>query len=182
MAGMRAYKVLNGGRSEFTGLEWPLPAAGQPGRWVHADGPLALCVNGIHASTTEQLPHWLGAEIWEIELDGDVLVEDAALVASTARLLRKIDAWDEPARRRFAEACLERARTIADRYPSGEGLVTALERALSLASAAAAGYWTAVLTGESETGRRSGRDYDEAFLRERAIQAQWLRLELQLTD
>ena len=179
---MHAYKVLNGGRSEFTGLQWPLPAAGRPGQWVHANGPLALCVNGIHASTTEQLPHWLGAEIWEIELDGDVVVADAALVASSARLVRRIDAWDELARRRFAQACLERACAIAERYPAGEGLVDNVRYAINSAAAAPAGYWTAVLAGESDTGRRAGRDYDEAFLRERAIQAQWLRRELDLTD
>jgi hypothetical protein len=179
---MHAYKVLNAGRSEFTGLVWPLPAGGEPGQWVHAEGPLALCVNGIHASTTEQLPHWLGAEIWEIELDGEVVVADAALVASRARLLRRIDAWDEPTRRRFAQRCLERACAIAERYPAGEGLVDNVRHAMNSAAAAPAGYWTAVLAGESDTGRRAGRDYDEGFLRERTLQAQWLRRELQLAD
>lgn len=179
---MRAYKVLKDGRSEFTGLRWPLPAGGHPGEWVYAPGALRLCVNGIHASTTEQLPHWLGTEIWEIELGADVLREEAALVAAQGRLVRRIDAWDEPTRRRFAEACLERAREIARRYPAGQGLVVKVEHTLSWAGAAPAGYFTAMLAGESDTGRHAGRDYDRAFLRERALQAQWLRRELQLTD
>lgn len=179
---MRAYKVLKEGRSEFTGWRWPLPAGGQPGAWVHVEGTLTLCVNGIHASTMEQLPHWLGTEIWEIELGGEVLREEAALVASQGRLLRRIDAWDEPTRRRFAEACFERAQEIADRYPAGEGLVDKVEHTLSWAGAAPAGYFTAMLAGESDTGRHSGPDYDQAFLRERAIQADWLRRELELAD
>ena len=39
-----------------------------------------------------------------------------------------------------------------------------------------------MLAGESATGVHSGRDYDAAFIRERARQAQWLRDELQLVD
>jgi hypothetical protein len=179
---MRAYKVLKDGRSEFTGWAWPLPAGARPGDWVHADGPIGLCQNGVHAASTDQLPQWLGAEIWEIELDGEIIREEAALVASRARLIRRIDAWDEPARRRFAEACLGRARELAGRYPAGSGLVEKVEHTLSWAGAAPAGYFTAMLAGESVTGRHAGPDYDEAFVRERAVQAEWLRRELGLGD
>src|ERR1700761_4910024 len=105
---MLAYKVLRDGRSEFTGWRWPLPEPGQPGEWVHAAGPIALCVNGIHAASTEQLPHWLGTEIWEIELGGDVVRDEAALVASRARLVSRVDAWDEAMQQRFAEMCADR--------------------------------------------------------------------------
>jgi hypothetical protein len=179
---MRAYKVLRDGRSEFTGWRWPLPDAQQPGEWVHAEGKIGLCVNGIHAANPEQLPHWLGTEIWEIELGGEVVREEAALVASQGRLLRKLDAWDETMRRRFAEMCLSRAREIADGYPAGSGLVTKVEHTLSWAGAAPAGYFTAMLAGASATGIHSGPDYDAAFIRERARQAQWLRDALQLVD
>jgi hypothetical protein len=177
---MQAYKVLQDGRSEFTGWRWPLPDSQRPGEWVHADGPIALCVNGIHAANTEQLPHWLGTEIWEIELAGQVIQEEAALVASEARLLRRLHAWDEAMRRRFAEMCLGRAREIAEEYPAGSGLVTKIEHIVSWAGAAPAGYFSAMLAGESVSGVHSGRDYDIAFLLERARQAQWLRDELEL--
>jgi hypothetical protein len=179
---MRAYKVLRDGRSEFTGWRWPLPEAERPGEWVRTDGPIVLCVNGIHAASPEQLPHWLGTEIWEIELGGQVVREEAALVASQARLVRKLDAWNETMRRRFAEMCLGRARAIAVRYPTGSGLVTKVEHTMSWAGAAPAGYFTAMLAGESVAGAHAGPDYDAAFLRERARQAQWLRDELQLID
>jgi hypothetical protein len=177
---MHAYKILKDGRSEFTGWRWPLPDGDRLGEWVHAAGPIALCVNGIHASTPEQLPHWIGTELWEIELAGEVLEDDAALVASQARLLRRVDGWDEPMRGRFAEMCLERARELADDYPAGAGLVTKVEHTLSWAGAAPAGYFTAMLAGERDSGARAGSDYDAAFLRERARQARWLREQLKL--
>lgn len=179
---MHAYKILKDGRSEFTGWRWPLPDADQPGQWVHVEGSIALCVNGIHASTPAQLPHWLGTELWEIELAGNVLEDEAALVASQARLLCRVDAWDEPMRGRFAEMCLARARELADGYPAGGGLVTKVEHTLSWAGAAPAGYFTAMLAGESDSGARAGADYDAAFLRERSRQARWLREQLKLTD
>jgi hypothetical protein len=179
---MRAYKVLRDGRSEFTGWRWPLPQAERPGEWVHANGSIGLCVNGIHAASPEQLPHWLGTEIWEIELDGEVVREEDALVASQARLVRKLHAWDETMQRRFAEMCLRRAEEIAVGYPAGSGLVSKVEHTLSWAGAAPAGYFAAMLAGERATGAHSGPDYDAAFVRERARQAQWLRDELQLVD
>jgi hypothetical protein len=179
---MRAYKVLRDGRSEFTGWRWPLPDAERPGEWVHADGPISLCVNGIHAASPQQLPQWLGTEIWEIELGGEVVREEAALVASRARLMRRLDAWDEAMQRRFAEMCLHRAREIAEGYPAGSGLVSKVEHTLSWAGAAPAGYFTAMLAGESATGVHSGPAYDAAFMSERARQAQWLRAELALVD
>lgn len=177
---MRAYKVLRDGRSEFTGWQWPLPSPEQPGEWVHASGPIALCVNGIHAATAEQLPHWLGTDIWEIELGGNVVREEAALVASQARLLRRVEAWDETTRRRFAEMCLHRARSIAGSYPAGAGLVTKVEHTLSWAGAAPAGYFTAMLAGARASRAHRGADYDAAFLAERAHQAGWLQAELEL--
>lgn len=177
---MHAYKVLRDGRSEFTGWQWSLPDGDQPGAWVHAEGAIAVCINGIHASTPEQLPHWLGAELWEIELGGDILEHEAALVASQGRLLRRVDGWDEPTRGRFAEMCLERARELADGYPAGAGLVTKVEHTLSWAGAAPAGYFTAMLAGERASGEHAGPDYDVAFLRERSRQARWLRDQLKL--
>lgn len=178
---LRAYKVLNRGRSEFTGCQWPLPTEAGPGDWLTAEGPLELCVNGIHASTLDQLPQWLGRELWELEVGGQVVETEPALVARRARLIRRVDEWDEPARVAFASACEQRARAIAERYPPGRELLTGkIEPFTPLGMAAAVGYWTALLSAESATGRRAGPDYDVAFARERATQAAWLRDELGL--
>ena len=63
----------------------------------------------VHSCT-----HWLGTELCEIELGGEILEDEVALVASEGRLLRRVDASDETMRGRFAEICLERARDLAD--------------------------------------------------------------------
>jgi hypothetical protein len=178
--GLRAYKVLSGGRSSFTGSAWPLPAADQPGAWVHATRPLGLCRRGIHACTADQLPQWLGAEIWEIELAGEVLYEEPAVVAEKGRLVHKIGAWDEHAHVQFADTCLTRAREITAAYPAGGPFVAKVEHCVSWGGAAPAGYFTAMLAGESATGQHAGPDFDAAFARERALQAVWLKRELDL--
>lgn len=179
---MRAYKVLNKGRSEFTGWHWPLPSRDRPGEWVTAQGELALCHNGIHASTVQQLPHWLGMELWEIELAGEIRHEEAALLASRARLVAKIETWDAAMRKAFAAWCLQRAQEIARDYPPGEGLVAKVAHTLWWGGAAPAGYFTAMLAGEAVTGRHAGEDYDANFLAERARQSRWLARELALAS
>jgi hypothetical protein len=180
---LRAYKVLRDGRSEFTGLCWPLPVGERPGAWVHADGPLELCVRGIHSCTADQLPQWLGSEIWEVELGGEIMPSEPAVLSMQARLVRRLEAWDPDAHVRFALHCAERAHATIARYPDGEELFTIkIEPFSKLGMAAAVGYWTALLAGECATGRRSGPDYDAAFARERALQAEWLKRELALAS
>lgn len=178
---VRAYKVLNDGRSSFTGSVWPLPAGDRPGAWVHAQAPLGLCRSGIHACTAEQLPQWLGTEIWEVELAGEVLHEEPAIVAEKARLVHQIEGWNARAHVTFATVCLQRAREIAATYPAGSELVAKVEHCVSWGGAAPAGYFTAMLAGERATGRHGGPDFDAAFARERAFQAAWLKRELHLT-
>ncbi|HTX84178.1 MAG TPA: hypothetical protein VME44_18490 [Streptosporangiaceae bacterium] len=179
---MRAYKVLNGGRSPFTASRWPLPSDEGPGAWVEVDGPIGLCTNGVHAASTEQLPHWLGMELWELELDGEIVRDQAALVASRARLVRQVTAWDEPMRQQYARWCLTRAQEISESYPAGAGLVAKVSHTIWWGGAGPAGYFTAMLAGESATGLHRGTDYDIAFLAERALQADYLRRELGLAD
>lgn len=175
---MRAYKVLNRGRSDFTGFRWPLPEGDAPGEWVSAEGELELCHNGIHASTVQQLPHWLGIELWEIELAGEIRHAEAALLAARGRLVAKVQAWDEPRRQSFARWCLQRAQEIAAGYPAGSGLVSKVAHTIWWGGAAPAGYFTAMLAGEAVTGRHSGEAYDAAFLAERRLQSAWLAREL----
>jgi hypothetical protein len=178
-----AYKVLRGGRSGFTGWHWPLPDGDRPGDWVCATGPLALCRNGIHASTVDRLPQWLDEDLWRIELDGEVLATDPALLAARARLVGKVDEWDEGARLAFCCDCAQRGHELAARYPAASEVVTVkIEPFSELGMAGPVAYWTALLAGQSASDRRDGPEYDVAFARERAFQARWLRRELGLTD
>ena len=178
---MLAYKVLSEGRSRFTGWAWPLPDGDRPGAWVQASGPLQLAANGVHACTVAQLPQWLGAEMWRIELDGEIVETEPALLAARGRLLARVAEWDRDAQVAFGQACAERARSLSRDVPDGEQALEKIERFARLGRAAPTGYWTAVLAGQRAGGRRSGPEYDEAFAQERAAQAAWLQSELSLS-
>ena len=105
---MIAYKFLRrDGTGVFTRHAWPLPAGTRPGGWVEA--PVDPCRSGIHACRLGDLPLWLGSELYEIELGGDIVEERTKVVASRGRLLRRIDAWDEALGRAFMDDCAARA-------------------------------------------------------------------------
>jgi len=106
-----AYKFLRpDGRSVFTGFEWPLPDD-TPGAWVEA--PVVPCRSGIHACRTADLPLWLGRSLYEVELAGDIVEERTKVVASRARLLRRIDAWNDDLRDSYTRDCADRAHVLA---------------------------------------------------------------------
>jgi hypothetical protein len=108
---MIAYKFLRaGGTSPFTGFAWPLPE-GEPAPWI--DSPVEPCRSGIHACRRDDLPLWLGRELYELELDGEIVEEPAKLVASRARLVRRIDAWDDRLRDEYTRTCADRAHELA---------------------------------------------------------------------
>jgi hypothetical protein len=107
-----AYKFTGrAGQSTFTGFRWPLPQAGERGDWVRAS-TAEVCVAGIHACRVEQLPHWLGRELWVIELAGEVTESAYKLVAPAGRLVSRVGGWPS-AERAFAEDCAARTRDLA---------------------------------------------------------------------
>jgi hypothetical protein len=174
---MRAYKFLRrDGTNLLTRFRWPI------GEWVEADGPLAWCTNGIHACRVIDLPHWLGQELWLMELDGEILTAPDAIVGRRARLVERIGAWSGGVAQEFADSCARRATALAASAP------TVTERASDAAADAAIGwvsgaaYVTAVVAGEVASGRRQGSLYQHHFLAERARQAWWLRDRLVLRD
>ena len=108
---MIAYKFLRpDGTGVFTGFSWPLPNHG-PGPWVEAD--VEPCRSGIHACRPEHLPLWAGPILYEMELDGEILEERMKVVASRARLTRRIEEWDQPMRERYTRMCGDRAHELA---------------------------------------------------------------------
>jgi hypothetical protein len=180
---MRAYKwLLAGGRSAFTGFRWPLPQGGQPGPWVEVTAPLALCRNGVHACRVDQLPHWLGPELWIVQLDGQVVEFDHVLVSSRARLVGTVHSWSAWGRPDFARDCARQAQGMRQPWWRVDHLADVLECA-EKGDAPVAGYITAALAGEvAAGGGRGGPDYDRGFLAERTRQAQWLAERLGLVD
>ena len=104
---MIAYKFLRrDGTGVFTRFAWP-----SPGEWV--DAPIVPCRSGIHACRVADLPLWLGRELYEVELDGEIVEEPTKVVASRARLVRRIDEWDDALRDAYTRDCADRAHALA---------------------------------------------------------------------
>ena len=104
---MIAYKFLRpDGTGAFTGFSWPLLNGG-PSAWVEArEDP---CRSGIHACrrSTSALGR---PRLYEAELDGEILEHRSKLIASRARLTRRIEAWEADARALHPHVRRPRAR------------------------------------------------------------------------
>ncbi len=174
---MRAYKFLRrDGTTLLTGFTWPV------GEWVEVDGPLAWCHNGVHACRIQDLPHWLGQELWAIELDGEVLSAPDSIVARRARLVGRIDAWSGGVAQEFGESCARRAKALADGNPSATGRAGDAEADAAIGWISAAAYVTAAVAGEVASGSQSGPLYQHYFLAERTRQSWWLQDRLELSE
>jgi len=111
---MKAYKFLtHGGTGRFSDFRWPLPTNGGSGDWVEAGEALEDCRTGVHACTPRQMLDWIDDELWEIELDGEIVERDAMIVAQRGRLLARVTAWDDRTAQEFADACAWRSREFA---------------------------------------------------------------------
>ncbi len=107
---MIAYKFLaQGAVAPFTGFRWPLPG-GAPGTWVEAAGRRPDL--GIHACLPRDLAYWLEAELWRVELSEPVADGQRQVIASRARLLDRVSAWNAETAAEFA---LEAALMARDR-------------------------------------------------------------------
>lgn len=73
--------------------------------WVSAEG--------LSACERRHLPLWIWEELWEIELDGDVVERAHKLRASRARLTRQVDTWSPDVGKAFARECARRAAAHA---------------------------------------------------------------------
>jgi len=169
---MIAYKFLRrDGSSVFTGFRWPLPD-GAPGAWV--DAPVDPCRSGIHACLPAGLPYWIGRSLYEVELAGDIVEEPTKLVASRARLLRAVTAWNDGLRDEYTRMCADRAHSLA------------------LGASPPLGEWDAVIEpsvaeGPALLGFVAARIAEErhgidAYNAERARQTAWLVERLGLQD
>jgi hypothetical protein len=150
---MIAYKFLRaGGVGPFSGYSWPLPSDGQPGEWVEARRSPSSCTAGVHACAIDDLPVWLGAELWRAELDGEVVRHRTKLVAQRGRLVERVSGWDDEAAREFARACAARAREHAK---ATRGSPERIARAEAYA-------------GDAEVEAESGRPATVAYIAARA--------------
>jgi hypothetical protein len=162
---VKAYKFLRrDGTGVFTRHPWPQPAAGAPGDWVEA--PLVPCRSGIHACRLGDLPLWLGRDLFEVELGGEIAEERTKVVASRGRLVRRIGAWDDAARDAYTRDCADRAHAlVAAAGPDFAAWDTVIEPSTA-EGPALLGFVAARIAEE--------RDGPEAYHAERARQVAWL--------
>jgi hypothetical protein len=155
-----AYKFLAAGAvGPFTGFRWPV------GEWVEAGG-VDPCLEGIHACRVRDLPVWLGRELWEIELAGDVLERERKLVAQRGRLTRRIDSWNERLAYEYGRFCAQRTRERVGFLPVLGGYVADVDRFVAQRRIPIAGFAAARAAEQ--------RDGPAAYAEERLAQAAWL--------
>ena len=131
---MKAYKFLaDGGTGRFSDFRWPLPVDGAFGDWVDAGEILEDCRSGVHACKPRQLLDWIDDELWDIELDGEIIERDVMIVAQRGRLLSRVAAWNDSTAQEFADACAWRARGFAFRALRRLGLTEEAERLVATA-------------------------------------------------
>jgi hypothetical protein len=125
---MRTFKFLDpNGATVFTGSSWPRPTGDGPGSWVEAPS-VRPCHSGIHACEVGDLAYWIGAELWEIELDGEIERSHHKVVAPRGRLVRRIDAWADEVAAQLPRWCAWRTRDHAVEVLAGVGLDPWAER------------------------------------------------------
>jgi hypothetical protein len=179
-------KVLNeNGTTYHSGRgRWHLPKNGKPGRWMPViKGDLEPCVNGYHLCRPADLIHWIGPAVFEAEYDGKrVDVDDQAetkVVVRRARLIRRLNGWNERTLRLFAVECAERVLPIFERErPSDDRPRRALEVARRYANGEAteeelAAAWNAVWDAAWDAAGAAARDAVRDAVRDAARAAAW---------
>ena len=145
------YKVLNDDGTPYHGGsgQWHLPDGDTPGEWMPRIDNIVPCESGYHLCREGDLLQWLGPAIFEAEYRGEVIETDDKIVVSEARLIRRLDAWNERTARLFACDCAERVAHLNDdprvqntidvarRYANGEASDKELGAAWAAARAAA---------------------------------------------
>jgi len=127
---MIAYKFLRSGRTGlFSAFQWP-----EPGVWVHAEPDMVACKRGIHACRPSDLPWWLADELWEIELEGHVQVDEHKIVAPAGRLRAQIEGWTPACSQEYANACAWRAHERAVQALTRSGHASAADQLAACAT------------------------------------------------
>lgn len=128
------FKVLGPERMPVHGGsgQWP-----ERGAWTTPiQGALVARRRGYHLCRTQDLPRWLGPEIWAVAYAGEVLACEDTLVVRTARLLHRFETWNDVSRRLFAADCAEHVLALFERTRPGDDR---LRRAIAVARGYARG-------------------------------------------
>ena len=126
------YKVLGSNGKPYHGGAgtWSLPSSDGPGDWMP---PMEVipCRSGYHLCRgAKHLIHWLGPEIYAAESRGEVVEAENKVVAAEARLICRIETWNERVARLFAADCAEHVLHIFEAvYPNDKRPREAIEAA-----------------------------------------------------
>ena len=135
---MKLYKVLGKGGVSCNGGsgKWFLPKDDKPGKWMPPiKGKLKPCENGYHLCRFENLLEWINEEIYEAEGRGENIECDNKIVFGEARLLKKLESWNEKKARLFAAECAEHVLPIFEKeYPQDDRPRKAIEAARDFAN------------------------------------------------
>ena len=176
----RLFKVLDEGGEPCHGGRgiWSLPHDGQPGDWMPpVEGELVACKKGYHLCREQDLIKWLGPVIYEAEYRGERLDANNKIVVREARLLARVETWNDRTARLFACDCAERvlpifererpdderpreAIAVARRFANGEATHEELAAAWAPARAAA---WDAARDAAFDAARAAAGDGEEEW-------------------
>jgi hypothetical protein len=177
---MRAWKFLKRGAiGPVSGFRWPLPSTSGPSAWVETEEAPAICVRGVHACRAEELGYWVNRELWELELDGDVIEGPECVIAPRGRLVRRIEAWSDGGDMTFVRACTDRLRERSS-APGAERFaeyVQDIDKWIARGVASAPAYICALICARIGVAL-DGDDEWSGFRRERAWQSQWIARQL----
>ena len=130
---------------------WPRPSGKRPGKWTERIPNPVLCQRGYHLTTAAHWAQWANVELWVAEGRGVSVQGDNKVVFESARLVRRVTAWDERGARLFAADVAERVLPIFERERPGDdrprlAIAAARDYANGTISAAA---WAAAAAAEA---------------------------------
>jgi hypothetical protein len=170
-----AYKFLRRGAIDpDSRAAWPQPGVAGSACWVTLEGPLAVCVRGVHVCRASDLAHWVGDELWVAETGHERLEGLDCVVVRRARLVRRVDGWSENGASRFALACVDHA---AGQLQGGAGQESA-ELLRDARLSARAGQVASSALCAALAVARDADSHEVAYRAERAWQSAWIAGEL----
>jgi hypothetical protein len=135
---MTYYKVLaaDGISPQHGGSgKWFIPKGKRMGKWMPAIKNIRPCARGYHFVNIEQLPQWLGPTLYEIEVRGQIIHQADKSVAEQARLIRKVETWNDKTLRLYAADCAERVLGLYEKqYPKDDRPRKAIQAARDFAN------------------------------------------------
>ena len=160
------YKVLaedgtphHGGKGK-----WSLPTADGPGEWMPQIEKIEPCRSGYHVCREQDLIYWLGPAIFEVEIRGTTIVHEEAgsskVVAAEARLIRRLDTWNDRTARLFAADCAEAVLPIFEKErPNDDRPRKAIQAARDFAEGrTGAAAWAAARDAARDAAGAAARD------------------------